>query len=464
MKVPSSRMTITEIAELAGVSKKTVSRYFNHAELLSADTRAKVEAVIADTGFVPNAQARALALQRNFLVALIHDNSDRGVFELVEAGMAQALEGSDLALVLQPLPHEETPVRLRTFLDRLRPAGVVLLPPLSEREDLAEICANAQVRCVRLGRVRGDHGLACNDRSAMATLITWLVRLGHSRIGFIGGPESSLTAQQRELGYLDAMADHHLDRGPSLIVAGDNTFESGISAGRLLLEVSPRPTVIVACNDEMANGVLHAATHAGIAVPSDLSVVGFDDTPLAARTLPPLTSMSVVPIGIGPPAGAAAARPTSSASPPNQREHSRPRRCRKTQATAARRQRKGGFNQALTSLVQKRYRFLQTRASVLPSSSRKPPADENLRRSSSAQGAQPPARGGRCALPASARSLSRKQARASSPGRAFRSCRQESILVGTEHGRGALRTGAVRTGSRNDRQPAGTLSRQRGSA
>ncbi|MCJ2188510.1 LacI family DNA-binding transcriptional regulator [Novosphingobium beihaiensis] len=286
-------MTITEIAELAGVSKKTVSRYFNHAELLSAETRAKVEAVIADTGFVPNAQARALALQRNFLAALIHDNSDRGVFELVEAGMTEALEGSELALVLQPLPPGDAAARLRSFLDRLRPAGVVLLPPLSEREDLADICAQAQIRCVRLGRVRGENGLACDDRSAMATLVTWLVRIGHSRIGLVGGPESSLTAQQRELGYLDAMADHGLDRGPSLIVSGDNTFESGISAGRLLLEVSPRPTAIVACNDEMANGVLHAAAQAGVSVPGELSVVGFDDTALAARTLPPLTSMHV---------------------------------------------------------------------------------------------------------------------------------------------------------------------------
>ena len=289
----SGRMTITEIAQIAGVSKKTVSRYFNHAELLSAETRAKIEAVIHDTGFVPNAQARALALQRNFLVALVHDNSDRGVLELVEAGMAKALENSELALVLQPLSRQGAAMRLRAFLDRLRPTGVVLLPPLSEREDIAAVCAEAQVRCVRLGRVRGNHGLTCDDRGAMGRLVNWLVKLGHSRIGLVGGPESSLTAQQRELGYLDAMADHGLDRGPSLIVAGDNSFESGISAGRLLLEVSPRPSVIVACNDEMAAGVLHAATHAGVAVPATLSVVGFDDAPLAARTLPALTSMQV---------------------------------------------------------------------------------------------------------------------------------------------------------------------------
>lgn len=289
----SGRMTIAEIAQLASVSKKTVSRYFNHAELLSADTRARIEAVIADTGFVPNAQARALALQRNFLIALVHDNSDRGVLELVERGMVKALENSEFALVLQPLARHDAAARLRAFLDRLRPTGVILLPPLSEREDIAAACAQAQVRCVRLGRVRGNHGMACDDRSAMARLIGWLVKLGHHRIGLVGGPETSLTAQQRELGYLDAMADHGLDRGPSLIVAGDNSFESGMSSGRLLLEVSPRPTAIIACNDEMAAGVLHAAVQARVAVPSALSVVGFDDAPLASRTLPALTSMKV---------------------------------------------------------------------------------------------------------------------------------------------------------------------------
>lgn len=293
MNAPPARMTITEIAQVAGVSKKTVSRYFNHPELLSEETRTKLEAVIADTGFVPNAQARGLALQRNFLVALIHDNSDRGVLELVQSGMADALTDGELALVLQPLDPQYAATRLRGFLDRLRPAGVVMLPPLSEREDLAAICDEAQVRCVRLGRVRGGNGMACDDRGAMARTVNWLVRLGHRRIGLVGGPESSLTAQQRELGYLDAMADHGLDRGPSLIVAGDNTFASGMSAGRLLLEVSPRPSAIIACNDEMAAGVLSAATQAGLQVPSALSVVGFDDTPLAARTQPALTSMNV---------------------------------------------------------------------------------------------------------------------------------------------------------------------------
>jgi LacI family transcriptional regulator len=256
------------------------------------ETRKKVEAVIAETGFVPNAQARALARGRNSLVALVHDGSDRGIVEAVEQGMLRGMEGSEFSLVLRPL-EDDAVAGLRTFIDQHRPAGIVLLPPLSEIEDLARLCDESDTRCVRLGTVRGDHGLACDDRRAMARLVSWLIRLGHRRIGLVAGPDASLSAQQRELGYLDAMADHDLDRGPALIATGDNSFESGIEAGRLLLEVSPRPTAIIAANDEMAAGVIHAAGRAGLAVPEALSVAGFDDTPLATRIWPPLTSMQV---------------------------------------------------------------------------------------------------------------------------------------------------------------------------
>lgn len=288
-------LSIDDVAALAGVSRKTVSRFLNDSPLLAPATRDKVARVVAETGFVPNAQARGLALGRNFLVALVHDGSDRGVLEAVTGGVAVALVGGDHALVLQASPPAgpEAEAALRLFLARHRPAGVVLLPPLSESEALVALCAAAGVECVRLGRVRGESGLCADDRAAAAAMTAWLVDQGHERIGLVAGPETWLTAQQRELGYLDAMADHGLDRGPALIVPGDNSFASGIAAGRLLLEVSPRPTAILACNDEMAAGVLHAAAQARVRVPEDLSVAGFDDAPLAARTLPPLTTVRV---------------------------------------------------------------------------------------------------------------------------------------------------------------------------
>lgn len=292
MQTPPSRVTINDVAHIAGVSTKTISRVLNQSPLVGEETRARVEAVISETGFIPSAQARALALRRNFLVALVHDGSDRGILDAVEDGMLRAMEGSELSLVLRPLESDPAS-RLRAFLDQHRPTGIVLLPPLSEMEELARLCEETDTSCVRLGRAKGEQGLACDDRSAMAQMVTWLVRLGHRRIGFVGGPETSLAAQQRELGYLDAMADHDLDRGPALIASGDNSFQSGIEAGRLLLEVSPRPTSIVACNDEMAAGVMQAAGRIGLAVPDGISVAGFDDTPLAMRTWPPLTTMRV---------------------------------------------------------------------------------------------------------------------------------------------------------------------------
>ncbi|WP_395395501.1 LacI family DNA-binding transcriptional regulator [Novosphingobium sp. BL-8A] len=286
------RPTMDDVARIAGVSKKTISRFINNSPDVSAAMRARVEAAIAQLGFVPNAQARALALRRSFLVALVHDGSDRGVREAVETGMLRAMEGSELALVLLPLRRGGT-AELRAFLDRHAPAGVVLLPPLSERGDLAAVCDAAGTRCIRLGHDGGDSAADGTARTAMADLVRWLLDNGHRRIGLIGGPEDSRAARQRELGYQDALASRGLNRGPWLVASGDNSFTSGMEAACLLLELSPRPTAIVACNDEMAAGALAAAAGMGIAVPGALSVAGFDDTPLATMTVPPLASVHV---------------------------------------------------------------------------------------------------------------------------------------------------------------------------
>ncbi|MBT0668600.1 LacI family DNA-binding transcriptional regulator [Novosphingobium profundi] len=292
---PGAPLTIAEIADLAGVSTKTVSRYLNQSPLLSDTMRGRIEEVIARTGFVPNAQARALALRRNFLVALIQDGRAGEIAQAVEAGMLEAMKESELALVLHRLDTApaERDANLRTFLLRHHPCGVVLLPPLSEEEAIARCCAQAGTTAIRLGKVPGNAGLAADDRAAMASLVHWLVASGHTRIALVGGPESSLSARERELGYLDAMADHGLDRGPALIEPGDNSLASGLAAGRVLLELSPRPSAIIACNDAMAAGLLQAASEAAVPVPDTLSVIGFDDTPLATMTCPPLTSVHV---------------------------------------------------------------------------------------------------------------------------------------------------------------------------
>lgn len=290
-----ANVTINDVARLSGVSKKTVSRVINRSLALSAATREKVEWVIAETGYVPNPQARALALKRNFLIAQIDDGRDLATRQTIESAMIAQLADGDYALVICALPPgSDGVIALRSFLQKHRPTGVLLTPPCSQDEGLVRQCEEAKCRTVRIGAIAtGGHGdwLLTSERRAVADCVDRLIAQGHSRIGFVSGPEDSRCAQQRELGYLDAMAEHELDRGASLIVGGDFSFLSGIEAGFLLLEVSPRPTAIIACNDDMAAGVMHAAHSAGIAIPGAVSVIGFGDAPFATRVWPQLTSI-----------------------------------------------------------------------------------------------------------------------------------------------------------------------------
>ncbi|PNU06538.1 substrate-binding domain-containing protein [Novosphingobium guangzhouense] len=259
--------------------------------------RAHKATAIERAGYLPERRARprpaetapgATPAAASAVILLVHDGHEQGLRETVERGIAAALaDGTHLPAALF-LPPDDAVATLAGVIERHRPSGIVLMPPLSARQDLADLCLRMRTRCIRLGT---EPALSCDERGAAALAVGRLVALGHARIGLVAGPETSVNARQRELGYLDAMAEHGLDRGPALIVPGDDSFDSGIAAGRLLLEISPRPTAILAANDAMAAGVLQAAAQAGVPVPAALSVLGFDDTPLARCLLPPLASV-----------------------------------------------------------------------------------------------------------------------------------------------------------------------------
>jgi LacI family transcriptional regulator len=292
----AGKATINDVARLAGVSKKTVSRVINRSALLNAATREKVESVIADLGYVPNPQARALALRRNFLIGLIHDNPNAQMVLNFQEGVLDAIRDTEFALVVRPVDRRSPQMLadVRSFLEQQRLFGVLLLPPISENDDLAALCREQGCHYVRMGSARLDddaHLVESNDRTGVAQAIAELVSLGHRRIGFVTGPDGFRSAHERELGYYDAVAAHGLDIGAALVAPGNYTFESGLEAGGILLDAIPRPTAIFASNDEMAAGVLHAARTRDIAVPEALSIVGFDDTAIAAHIWPPLTTV-----------------------------------------------------------------------------------------------------------------------------------------------------------------------------
>ena len=309
-----AKPTINDVAHLAGVSEKAVDLAISRSPLLSRATREKIEKVITEIGFVPDLPAPAPAPapvaaptpspasmpRRNSLIALVYEEGDcdGALVSAAQQGILNAIRDTEFALVIHPLAGEGKAweADLRRFLGLHSPFGVILLPPLSGQERVAGQCAELGCGyvCLEASPSGGEEaGSAKGDRGAAARVVGQLVSLGHERIGFITGPDESRSARERELGYLDAMADHGLDRGPSLIASGDNSFASGIAAGRLLLEVSPRPTAILAGTDEMAAGAMHAAGERGIAVPTALSIIGFGDTAIASLLWPPLTTVRV---------------------------------------------------------------------------------------------------------------------------------------------------------------------------
>jgi LacI family transcriptional regulator len=292
----AARSTINDVARIAGVSKKTVSRVINHSPLLNEETREKVEKVIRELGYVPNPQARALALRRNFLIGLIHDNPNAQMVLNVQQGILEALAGTEFEMVVRPVDRSSQAMLedVRHFLERQRLFGVVLLPPISENDALARLCDEVGCRYVRMGSAELDdaeHMVASNDRDAVREATDHLIEQGHKLIGLIEGPDGFRSALERRLGFEDALAAAGRALPRSLIARGNYTFETGVTAAERLLDLSPRPTAIFASNDEMAAGVVFAARERGIGVPEELSVIGFDDTPIAAHIWPPLTTV-----------------------------------------------------------------------------------------------------------------------------------------------------------------------------
>lgn len=292
----SGRPTINDVARLANVSKKTVSRVINDSPLLSEKTRNKVQQVISDIGFVPSLQARALALSRNFIIAVIHDNPNAQFLVNVQHGILEEIAGTEYGLMVQPVDRNspEIEVDIRAFLERHRPHGVVLLPPISEMDSIARICMDFGCGFIRMGSVMLDtpeHTISSNDREAVREAVTFLIAQGHKRIGLIEGPAGFTSPRERRRGFEEAMEAASLQVDPELVRPGQYTFESGVEAGQALVDLDDPPTAIFASNDEMAIGAMIAARRSGLLIPEDMSIVGFDDTPLSSHVWPALTTV-----------------------------------------------------------------------------------------------------------------------------------------------------------------------------
>lgn len=290
------RPTINDIARLAGVSKKTVSRVINESPLVKGETREAVKSIIRETGFAPDPQARGLAFRRSFLVGLIYDNPNPQHTVSHQQGLLDAFEGSGLELVVRPVDRTSGMLLedMKSFVERQKPFGVVLPSPVSENDGLAALLRDLGCPYVRIASVpldEPDRMVVSHDGEGAAEAARRLADLGHRRIALISGPPNFRSSIERRKGFEAGLAERGLFLDKALVRQGGYTYESGVEAARQLFAIAWRPTAVFALNDEMAAGVYTAAREAGLSIPDDVSVVGFDDAPIASRLWPPMTSV-----------------------------------------------------------------------------------------------------------------------------------------------------------------------------
>ncbi|ABD26168.1 transcriptional regulator, LacI family [Novosphingobium aromaticivorans DSM 12444] len=293
----NAHATMEDVAKLAGVSLKSVSRVINAEPHVSAKLRAKVEAAIAELNYVPDTAARSLAGSRAFIVGLLFDNPSPNYTMNIQKGVYETCRDQQHHLRIDNIdstvPAEKFEAQLAAMVRNSRCDGFVLTPPLTDNVVLLDFLDRSGIRYVRIAPdIQPDRspGVCIDDAAAAAAAARHLWELGHRRFAVVRGPASHGAAGRRRQGFIDEL--HRLGaENPIIEAEGNFSFESGIAAGAKVLAATPRPTAIFAANDDSAAGVMVACSQAGLKVPNDVSVCGFDDSWVAKSVWPYLTTV-----------------------------------------------------------------------------------------------------------------------------------------------------------------------------
>jgi len=287
--------TITDVAEQAGVSMKTVSRVLNRAANVKKATRDRVEEAMQTLGYRPNSPARMLASNRTFLIGLIY-NASSSYITSVQNGVLDACRAQHYDLLIHPCRYDHPSLvdNIRDFISSKRVDGLVLVPPVSDVAGIHELLIEHGIANVTISQEANkatDWAVNTNDQEICKKVVRHLADLGHQKIAFVRSSPDHKAMAKRYQGFLDGMAEVNLSIDENLIVQGDNSFESGINCGLQLLKQEPRPSAIFCANDPMAAGVMKVAHEENLAIPGDISIAGFDDSPVARQVWPPLTTV-----------------------------------------------------------------------------------------------------------------------------------------------------------------------------
>ncbi len=292
------RVRLEDVARAASVSPKTVSRVLNDEANVSDATRKRVLAAMEAMDYRPHPSARSLAGSRSFLVAMLYDNNDNPASTYlaeIQDGVLEACDEHRYSMMVRPLRMrgDDFIRRLDTLISDHHPDGVVLTPPITDYAPLLKRLRERNVPYASVSPMQrnGVIGVTMDEQGAARAIVEHLLALGHRRIAHVIGIADHGASRWRLAGYREAMAAAGLPEDPALVVQGAFTFGSGVAAARELFALEQRPTAVFAANDDMATGVMWAAGEYGLKVPHDLSVCGFDDTPLARQLWPALTTI-----------------------------------------------------------------------------------------------------------------------------------------------------------------------------
>lgn len=291
--------TIQEVANRAGVSKATVSRVLSGKGYVGQEKRQRVLDAIAETGYRPNLLARNLATKSSQTIGLVITNTlySGSYFTELMAHSARILEQQGRQLILADGKHtaEQEQAAIQFLLD-LRCDGIIIYPRFLSIDALDAIISRHKQPILVINRrlrVNQSYCIYSDQHAGSVTAVSHLLNQGHRDIAFVTGSLDSPTGVERLSGYRAALAAQGIDADPARIVSGRWTAQSGMEAVDTLLARGVAFSALVASNDEMAIGAIKRLTACRIAVPDQVSVIGFDDIPLAPYITPSLSSMKL---------------------------------------------------------------------------------------------------------------------------------------------------------------------------